>query len=287
MFWLWFSVLMALFFLLLDRFIEKMYAYKITPHRETPADFGIPFDEVRIPTENESTLYSWWIPGQPDAPTLLLLHGWSRNLERMMRYIRHLHPLGYNLLAFDARNHGSSSAEPHPTVMTFTEDLCAAVHYLQAEKPQAAARLGVIGLSIGGGAALNAAGMCPRDIHSVATVGAIAHPVATMQEEMSRRHVPDFVIRAVLRWMSWRYGLDFDAIAPERHIRRAAARIFLIHGEKDTVVSLNQANRLLSAAPEGQAQLWVVPGKGHSDCCTHAEFWDRLTAFLQETLPLA
>jgi fermentation-respiration switch protein FrsA (DUF1100 family) len=81
-------------------------------------------------------------------------------------------------------------------------------------------------------------------------------------------------------------GLEYD-FERAAEARRAAARIFLIHGEKDTVVSLNQANRLLSAAPEGQAQLWVVPGKGHSDCCTHAEFWDRLTAFLQETLPLA
>jgi len=282
---LWFLLPLGMLLLAMDQALQRMYAYHIQPHRKTPQDYGIPFEELRIPTEKGKTLYGWWIPGQANAPTIVLIHGWSRNLERMMRYIRRLHPLGYHLLAFDARNHGSSDREPHPTVMTFTEDTCAALRFLRQTRPHAATRLGLIGLSVGGGAAINAAVRCPEGIHSVITVGAIAHPVATMQEAMQRRGLPPALIHTLLRFMALRYRLDFDAIAPVNHIGQVQARLLLIHGDRDETVSLAQGKRLLAAARPERAQLWVVPGKGHSNCASHPEFWPRVEAFLQETLP--
>ncbi len=284
---LWILILLGVLVLALDRLLQRMYAYEIKPHRKTPQAYGVPFEEVRIPTEKGKTLYGWWIPGRENAPTIVLIHGWSRNLERMMRYIRRLHPLGYNLLAFDARNHGSSDREANPTVMTFTEDTCAAVRFVRRDKPSAGARIGLIGLSVGGGAAINAAGLCPDEIQSVITVGAIAHPIATMQETMQKRGIPLPLIRLLFKFMSLRYGLNFDAIAPVNHIRQARASILLIHGDRDETVSLNQAERLFAAARPEKVQLWAVSGKGHSDCYTHPEFWPRVEAFLQETLPVA
>ncbi len=281
---LWTLLALGLAVLGLDRLVESMYRYPRRSHDVTPQADGIPFQELSIPAAQGGHLYAWWIPGAPNAPTLVLVHGWARNLGRMRPYIRALHSMGYNLLAFDARNHGSSSPLKRPTVATFAEDVLSAVEFVLGGGQTDSPSLGVVGLSVGGGAAIDAAGWDPR-IQSVVTVGAISHPVAVMRHEFRKRHVPGFVARFLLAYMRLRFGLDFDRIAPMNNIGQAEAHIFLIHGEKDETIPLEQAQALAAAGREGKVQLWIVPGKGHSDCHTHPQFWEKVQAFLDRTLP--
>ncbi|RME61110.1 MAG: alpha/beta fold hydrolase [Caldilineae bacterium] len=281
---LWILLALVLAVLALDQLVGRMYSPERTPHPITPEAEGISFQEVRIPAAEGGRLYGWWMPATPDAPTLILVHGWSRNLARMMAYIRVLHPEGYNLLAFDARSHGSSSPVKHPTVATFAEDILAVVDFLD-RSGRAAGGLGVIGLSVGGGAAIDAAGWDPR-IASVVTVGAISHPVAVMRHEFQKRRAPGFVAAALLGYMRLRFGLDFDRIAPVNNIANAEADILLIHGEQDKTIPLEQGRALAAAGRAGKVELWIVPGKGHSDCHTHPQFWEKVRSFLARTLPL-
>ena len=282
---LWITVSVVIFALLLDRGIEKMYAYKIKPHRDTPAKFEIPFEEIQIPTKDGGALYGWWIPSEASAPTLILVHGWSRNVQRMMPYICALHPQGYNLLVFDARNHGSSTLTMHsPTVGTFTEDILDAVDYLLKSDKVSSSAIGLTGLSIGGGASVAAAGQDER-IQAAITVGALSHPVKVMTAQFEERHIPKFVGSFLFEYMRLRHGIDFNKIAPVVHIPNAKAEIMLIHGENDEIIPLEQANDFLAANPE-KTQLWIVPEKGHSDCHFHEEFWERVNVFLEENLPV-
>jgi pimeloyl-ACP methyl ester carboxylesterase len=266
---------------ILDILIDRMYAYKIEPHHVTPEKYGIPFEEVHIPAADEAYLYGWWIPTAPAAPTLILLHGWGRNLARTLPYIQALHPLGYSLLAFDARNHGSSSPVAQPTVGTFAQDVLSAIAFL---RKRGMTRMGLVGLSVGGGAVIDAAGW-EKSIRTVITVGAISHPVALMKYEFSKRHVPGFLASFLLDYMRRRYDLDFDAIAPLNNIARAEADFLIIHGENDQTVPLAQGQALAAAGRPEKTRLWVVPEKGHSDCHVHPQFWEKVSAFLQETLP--
>ncbi len=268
---------------LLDALIDRMYAYTIEPHRLTPEKYGVPFDEVRIPASDGGSLYGWWITSKTaTAPTLILLHGWGRNLSRTLPYIQALYPLGYNLLAFDARNHGSSSPVQNPTVGTFAQDVLSAIAFL---RQRGATQIGLVGLSVGGGAVINAAGWDKR-IRTVITIGAISHPVALMKYEFSKRHIPDFLASFLLNYMRRRYGLDFDAIAPLNNIAQAEADFLVIHGENDPTVPLAQGQALAAAGKPEKTRLWVVPEKAHSDCHTHPQFWEKVSAFLQETLPI-
>jgi pimeloyl-ACP methyl ester carboxylesterase len=267
----------------LDSLIDRMYETKKEPHRFTPEKYGLPFDEVQIPATDGTHLYGWWIASTPAAPTLILLHGWGRNLARTMPYIQALHPLGYNLLAFDARNHGSSSPVEHPTVGTFSQDVLSVVEFLHGRGVNA---IGMVGLSVGGGASINAAGWDER-IRSVITVGAISHPAELMKYEFRKRHVPSFVAAFMLAYMRWRYGLDFDAIAPVNNLPKSNADFLLIHGDHDETVPLAQARALFAAGKPARTRLWVVPDKGHSDCNSHPQFWETVGGFLQKTLPIA
>jgi len=279
----WLSLLLLLLIFSMDQLINKMYRYEKKPHLITPEEHNIGFEEILIPSNKNSQLYGWWITASPEAPTLILLHGWGRNLSRMMPYIQKLHPLGYNLLAFDARNHGSSSPIKHPTVGTFSEDVLTVVDFLSTSNLISSDRIGILGLSIGGGAAINAAGWDNR-IRSVITVGALSHPETLMKHEFKKRHIPDFISSAILGYMRFRFGLDFDKIAPVNNITTANAAFLLIHGDEDETVPFAHGQALVEAGNPDQARLWLVPGKGHSNCHKHPDFWEKVDAYLKETL---
>lgn len=277
---------LVLLLILFDRAIKQMYQNKKETHQVTPGKFNIPFEEVRIPIGKSGQLYGWWIPTSPKAPTLILVHGWGRNVARMMPYIRELHPMGYNLLAFDARNHGSSTQEKTPTVWTFAQDICAAVHFIDEKGLMSSPEIGVMGLSVGGGAAINAAAL-DEHIQSVVTVGAISHPIEVMKLKFQEKHIPYFPIAwGFFNYLAFRFRINFNRIAPIHHIQRTAANIFLIHGEEDETIPLEQGKALYKAGKPESTRLWVVSGKGHSNCHTHAQFWQKVKAFLQDTIPI-
>jgi pimeloyl-ACP methyl ester carboxylesterase len=87
--------------------------------------------------------------------------------------------------------------------------------------------------------------------------------------------------------MQLRFGIDFNKIAPVNNIPHADADILLIHGDEDDTIPLAQGQALAGAGNAEKTQLWIVPGKGHSDCDSHPQFWEKVEAFLQVTLPLS
>ena len=269
---------------LMDLWVRLVYRYPRRPHSSTPAAFDIPFSEVRFATRRKRRLYGWWIPARvPDPPaTLILVHGWGRNIERTMPYVRHLHPLGYDLLTIDLRGHGSSDPDRYPNLLMFSEDIRAAVDFVVQRASGEARSIGVIGLSVGGGAAIHAAAHDDR-INSVVTVGAMAHPIDVMRPEFEKRHVPYFpVVWLTFAYLQLRIGARFDQFAPVNVIENADARILLVHGEEDAVVPIAQGRALVQAGNPETVSLWAIPGKGHSDCHEEPDFWSRVDAFLRE-----
>jgi len=283
---IWVLGIAILLIFALDKLVERMYRYEKKSAQITPKKYDIPFDEIQIPAKSGGQLNGWWIPASPHNPTLILIHGWGRDLSRMLPYIRALHPLGYNLLAFDARNHGDSSPIPHPTVGTFSEDALAAVDFISHSDGVSSREIGILGLSIGGGAAINTAGWDKR-VKSVVTIGALSHPKEVMNLEFQKRKIPAFIASFLFGYMKLRFGINFDKIAPIYNISRAGADILLIHGDQDETIPLAQGQSLAAAGNPEKSQLWIVPGKGHSDCDSHPQFWEKVGAFLQATLPVS
>ncbi len=253
-----------------------------TPCR-TPATFGIEFVEVRVPTANSRSLAAWWIPvGVRPRPAIVLVHGWGRNRERMLPYIEMLHPARFHLLALDARHHGASDRDGHASMKKFSEDIRAAVSYLETRPEVDRDRIGVLGLSIGGSAAIHAAARDPR-IRAVVTVGSFAHPRAAMLA-MGLGHpllAPGMPL--AFRIAEWRVGARFDDLAPERHIAHIAGRALLVHGEDDRVVPVGDLERLRCSS-DGRAEAWRVPGRGHSDPHLEPGFGARIIGFLGSAL---
>lgn len=278
-------ILLILFGVLLV-LMTRMYTNKFEAHIKTPGEYGIPFESVRYSTENQKKLYGWWIPApknkEEPAATLILVHGWNRNVGRMMPYIKALHPEGYNLLVFDSRNHGSSDPDEFSSMPKFAEDIIASINFLEKKPECKVDNLGVVGLSMGGAASIYAASKDKR-ITKVITVGAFAHPAKVMKREIQKKHIPYFpVIWMFFRYVQYKIGVPFDVFAPINNIGKVTANVLLIHGELDDVVPLEDAQSMEKAGNQSKVKLWVIPGKGHSDCHEETSYWNRIITFLRK-----
>ncbi len=280
--WITIPLFFVLLILLTRLFTLKIYALKPNRHEETPEKLGIEFEEVHFPTDNKRSLYGWWITAEKDvetAPTIVLVHGWSRNLGRMLRYIQYLHPLKYNLLAFDARHHGSSDKDDHASMYKFGRDVKAAVQYTLSRDVDPD-QIGVLGLSIGGAGSTYAAAIEPT-IKAVVTVGAPAHPVDVMKHEFKKHHIPAFLRWLILKQIEIKIGVKFDDFAPITSIPKADASFLVIHGEDDDIVLPSQGEKLKAAARSGQCEHWSIPGRGHSNCHHEPGFWKHIDTFFK------
>ncbi|MFV2072040.1 MAG: alpha/beta hydrolase [Thermoanaerobaculales bacterium] len=190
-----------------------------------------------------------------------------------------LHPSGFNLIAFDARSHGSSDGDGTANMLKFSADLRAALD--EAERRSAdPGKLGVLGLSAGGAAAIHAAANDDH-IRAVVTVGAFAHPGDLMRAEFRDKKTPSILVPAILRFVEHSIGARLADIAPERQIRRVTAPALLVHGEDDAVVPVDHGRRLAAAAG-ANVELLVLPGRGHSDCNRDPLFWPRVMDFFEK-----
>jgi len=264
--------LSVLFFLIIKGFENPVAKHEVPK--------GLPFQvhEVRIPTQHNKMLYAWWIPVDDKAPTIIFIHGWGRNAQRMLSYLKRFKDKGFNMMAFDARSHGNSDQDGYANLVKFSEDIISSMNYLETQSEITNKNFYLVGLSIGGAASIYAAAHDPR-IKKVVTVGAFAHPGVVMRKQLGDHHIPYFP----LVWLLFNYlrifqKLDLDVIAPEKHIGRAKAQFLLIHGEQDQTVPMEQGKRLKKAAGE-KAELWLIPGRGHSDCHFERGFWERVTGF--------
>ena len=268
--------------------ITHSYKFDKEQNRYTPAKYGYDFKEITIPTKNNRNLYGWWIPAENSKndkkPTIILVHGWSRNVDRMMSYIKQLHPAGYNLLAFDSRCHGKSDDDKYSSIIKFTEDIISVIDYSEILPNVDRNRFGLLGLSIGGSASINAASINKR-IKTVVTIGAFSHPRKLFGLEFKKKKIPYFpFVWIMFRYMEFRFGATFNDIAPSNNISKTDADIFLIHGVNDTTVPLEQADELYQSGNPNRVKLWKVEGKGHSDCNHHPEFWDKVLDFYKSSL---
>ncbi|HHQ48520.1 MAG TPA: alpha/beta fold hydrolase [Acidobacteria bacterium] len=262
--------------------VSRAYRTPQGPHDRTPADLGLDFEPIRFPTAGGLSLHGWWIPGDgAAAPTVILVHGWSRSAERMLPFLRPLHRAGYHLLALDARCHGLSACDGNANMLKFSEDIRAAVSEA-IRRGADPGRLAVLGHSVGGAGTIHAAAN-DRRIRAVVTVGAFAHPRDMTLLDLSRRHVPAPLARLILASVERSVGVPLDEIAPENVISRIEAPVLLVHGEEDEIVPVEHARRLARAAGP-TARLLVLPARGHSDCDEDPAFWPAVEEHLGAVL---
>lgn len=192
----------------------------------------------------------WWLPhADPQAPTLLYLHGTFFNLYRNLPKINALRDAGFAILAVDYRGWGDSTPIV-PTEATINADALLAWAELQRRQPLPGRRV-IFGHSMGSAVAVTLA----SSLRHGSDYGALVLEAAFTR-------MPDIAAEAGLlgRVAATLTTLDFNSLAK---IGRVDAPILMLHGDADRTVPIVLGQRLRDAAKPGVR--WVeVPGGSHS-----------------------
>lgn len=249
--------------------------------RGTPADLGLAYEAVRIPTASGKQLFAWWLPVSAADTSIIILHGWGGNAELMLPMAQPFQQAGINVLLIDARNHGNSDADTFSSLPRFAEDLDHAIDWLRQKHPVQSRRLALLGHSVGAGAALLSASRT-RDITAVISISAFAHPEWMMKRYLQRFHLPDLVVCLVLNYVQWIIGHRFSDIAPLSTVCRIDCPILLVHGRADTTVPVEDARAIAAGCPESNITLLEIDEAEHDSVDKIEQHGFALVSFLQQ-----
>jgi uncharacterized protein len=215
---------------------------------------------VPVPGQSASAapqqLALWWLPhANPQAPTLLYLHGTFRNLYQNLSKIEALREAGFAIVAVDYRGWGDSTPIV-PTEATIDADVLRAWVELQRRQPLPGRRV-IYGHSMGGAVAVTLASGLKRG----SDYGALV-----LESTFTR--LPDVAAQAGF-WGRVAAGLTTLQFNSLGKIGRVDAPILMLHGDADRTVPIALGRRLRDAAPPGVR--WVeVPGGTHSQLHSQA-----------------
>lgn len=266
------------------------YAFSISPTESAhnPSHLDLDFEDIYFQNDNGEVLHAWWLRNlsnlqETPSPTLIMLHGWNRNCQRMLPYLERLHQLPMNILVIEGRGHGENSKNTFISQVGFGQDISAALNWLVLQPEVNVRRIGVLGHSIGAAATIYASYKDPR-ISAFIADSSYAHPKEIINRFLKHMHIPFFPIGLLMQhYIQIRLGTTFDKVAPENVIGKMNKPGLLIHGDKDQVVPVEDADRIRDNAG-GNVECWIAEGYHHSNTTEHPEFPDVIRNFIQRTL---
>jgi uncharacterized protein len=228
----------------------------LRPTPGKPADFeGLRVSDVAYAVASSSSaqdqIQIWWLPhANPNAPTLLYLHGTFRNLYQNIQKINALREAGFSVLAVDYRGWGDSTPLVPSEASIYAD---ANIAWAELVKRQANPNRRVIyGHSMGGGVAVELA---------YTKRAGVDYGALILESTFTRW--PDVgaangALGTVLSWFSSQRFASIDKIA------NVDAPILMLHGTADNTVPVSLGRRLFAAAPKG-AQMIEIEGGSHSN----------------------
>lgn len=250
------------------------------------APAGVAAEDIVVPTADGERLAGWYVPSTNGA-AVILVPGSGSSRESMGLHVQALADGGYGVLAIDPRGHGESSGRAMDWGWFGDSDIAAAVTYLEDQVDVDSARIGVVGLSMGGEQAIGAAGVDPR-IQAVVAEGVTGRSVADLHWLSEVYGWRGSVTEGVHHVQTWVADLlsPADQPPPLREAAAAAApRAILLVVAGTRPDEQHAASDIQSAAP-GNVEIWTVPEAGHTaGLRTDPAGWrQRVLAFLDDAL---
>jgi dipeptidyl aminopeptidase/acylaminoacyl peptidase len=245
-------------------------------------------DEERIALKvaDGLTIKGTFLPGASNtSPGILMLHGVQSSRAQFRRSALWLQAQGFAVLAIDFRGHGESAQVQRSFGVYESRDARSAFDWLKAR--QAGAKIGVVGASLGGAAALiGDTGPLPADALVLQAVypdirHAIRNRIATRAGvTVTTLAEPLLSFQGPLRYGRWP-----DAISPIAAISNFRGPVLIIGGGADLSTPPDETRALARAADE-KAELWMVEGANHPEIAAMDSdaYRQRIGAFFKDRL---
>lgn len=249
------------------------------PFAINPAPDTLHAENVTIPSASGSTLSGWFVQGQPGKGAVVLMHGLRASRLAMLDRARFLSSAGYSILLFDFQAHGQSPGRHITFGYLESKDAASAVAWLRARAP--GERIGVIGVSLGGAAALLADPPLAVD----AMVIEASYP--TIEQALDDRIAmrlgwwATVLAPALTLQLRPRLGFGVEDLHPIDHVQNITIPKLFLAGSNDRHTRIEESLAMFDRAAEPK-ELWIVEGAEHVDLHEYAQvdYEARIGAFL-------
>ncbi|NOZ61673.1 MAG: alpha/beta fold hydrolase [Calditrichaeota bacterium] len=211
----------------------------------------------------------------PKYPTVILLHGFTGNKAEshfmFTEMARELAKAGFVCLRFDFFGSGDSEGTfEEMTYLTELADANAALAFLRQQPEVDVNKIGVLGLSMGGGVAALLAGSEP-DVKSLVLLSAVSRPEENFKkllENIPRIHKPDgtWYLDTGGNPVGQKFFEVLPQVKPLETIKNYAGHALIIHGNNDVVVPESAAYDYFDLLKDRQnvsTELKLVEGADH------------------------
>ena len=234
----------------------------------TFAQIGAHREEIEVRAPDGAMLRGWKLrAAKPNGASVLVFHGVADNRYGAEEHARMLLQSGYGVVMMDSRAHGASGGEMASYGWLERKDASAVIDELErTEHPK---NLFAMGISMGAGIALQAAGSDAR-IEAVAAEAPFADLQEAAYDYAGLQHWP-LLGKTFFAPGAWVLiyrgeqlaGFPAGEVSPERAVRERAFPLLLICDGADVVLPCRHSETILRGAA-GQKELWRVPGALHS-----------------------
>jgi uncharacterized protein len=225
-----------------------------------PADLAA--EAVSFASLSGSQISGWFLEGQPRRGAVMLMHGIRANRLEMLERARLLNRHGFAVLLFDFQAHGQSPGRNITFGFLEARDARAAFDWLRQRMP--GERVGVLGMSLGGAAAV--VGETPLEADAMVLEAVFGSFEEALRNRLKMYLGPlGFLLAPLLKALVRpRLGFDPEVLNPARAMARVRCPVLLIAGEKDIHARLSEMTRLYEIAHEPK-ELWVIENAAHVD----------------------
>ena len=241
------------------------------------ANLGVPYEDVSFTTGDGLRLEGWYVPTRNGA-TVVVIPGRKGPQKPARLLAEH----GYGVLLFDRRGEGESEGDPNGFGWAGPRDVQAAIAFLRGRPEVDQARIGGLGLSVGGEVLLQAAAESD-DLHAVVSEGA---GIRSVREAVELPGLDSWITTGVIGLVTGATAA-FTSDLPPPSLKDLSADItvpvFFIHatpgqgGENLTPTYYEAANE--------PKELWAAEG-GHTGAidAEPQEYERRIVEFFDDAL---
>ena len=258
----------------------------VTPGRmpitQTPASFGLPYQDVTLTSSDDLNIAGWYIPGT-QSNAVVLVHGINTNRQVMLPTAKLLAEAGYHLLLLDMRGHGESEGDKITYGYNEALDVQAAVDFL-IDMPEVE-NVGLLGSSMGGAAVARAAAIDPR-VKAVIVERSYAGMTDAANDAFDEFTIfPKWPFAPLIVGLAeWQLGITVEQVDSARDLATVSPRyVMIIHDKNDTLMPVYHAEKMFAAAREPKT-LWILEEVGHQDPAIERpeEYRERVVGFFDE-----
>jgi alpha-beta hydrolase superfamily lysophospholipase len=229
-------------------------------------------------------IHGWWISGDADKASVLLLHGIRADRTAMFGRARLLARHGYSVLLIDLQAHGESPGEAITLGVRESVGVQRAREWMRRKRP--GKPIGAIGVSLGGASLL--LGPSPSGFDAV-----VLEAVYPDARQALRNRVAMRLGAVAAPWLGKlleiqvkpRMGISLNQLRPIEHIAGVGAPVLVIAGGRDRHTTPAESATLFSRARTPK-EYWLLPEAAHQDFlrADPVGYENRVLGFLERNL---